>query len=101
MLYEQNHMPRVKMLGIWEDITKAKNMLVYNNENLMYNYTINATESFKFYLSWYELITICYAVVTTYDSEVNHLSLLNKHITSKIHGKFTKQNVKKYNLSKG
>ena len=86
-------------------------MLVYHTESLMYSYNNNAAELYNSILAKfvggkrinfskkgsYELR--CNAAVTSYNSGYNRLSLLNKHITSKSPGKFTKRYVKKCNLS--
>lgn len=76
----------------------------------MYNYNNNAAELYNSILAKfvggkrinfskkgsYELR--CNAAVTAYNSGINRLSLLNKHITLKSPGKFTKRYVKKYNI---
>lgn len=107
---EQNHVPDFKRLGIWEEIIRVRNTLIYHSESLMFSYNNNAAELYNSIVAKfvggkrinfskkgsYELR--CNAAVTAYNSGVNRLSLLNKHVTSKSPGKFTKGFIKKYEL---
>ncbi|KAL4101106.1 hypothetical protein QTP88_021126 [Uroleucon formosanum] len=93
---EKNYVENFKRLGIWEYITKIKNMLIYHTESLMYNYNNNTAESYNSILAKF---LRCNVTVTAYDSGMSRLSLFNKHITTKSPGSFTKRFVKKHESS--
>jgi len=109
---EQNHVLDLKRLGLWDDICRVRNVLVYHIESLMYNYNNNAAELYNSILAKfvggkrvnfclkgsYELR--CNAAVTAYNSGANRLSIFNKHVTTKSPGQFTKRYIKKYEISK-
>lgn len=36
-VHVENHVPDFKRMGLWDDICKVRNVLVYHAESLMYN----------------------------------------------------------------
>lgn len=93
---------------MWDDITKARNLITYYSETLLLNYNNNAAELYNSILTKftggkrvnfslkgsYQLR--CNAAVMAYNAGSNRLSLFNKHVTNKSPRKYTKMYIKKY-----
>ncbi|KAE9534064.1 hypothetical protein AGLY_008800 [Aphis glycines] len=104
---EDNLVDELKRFELWDDIIRARNLLTYHTESLMYNFNNNAAELYNSILAKfiggkrinfshkgsYELR--CNAAVTTYNEGANRLSSFNKQITDKSPGMYTKQYIKK------
>lgn len=105
---EENLVPALSSLGVWDDITKARNLMSYHAESLLLNHNNNAAELYNSILTKfiggkrvnfslkgsYQLR--CNAAVMAYNAGSNRLSLFNKHVTNKSPGKYTKMLIKKY-----
>jgi len=108
VLGEENIVPDLKIFGVWDDICRARNLLTYHTESLMYGYNNNSAELYNSILTKfvggkrvnfslkgsYQLR--CNAAVTAYNSGPNRLSLFNKHVTNKSPGRFTKMYIKRH-----
>ncbi|XP_022160289.1 uncharacterized protein LOC111026498 isoform X3 [Myzus persicae] len=104
---EDNLVDELKRFELWDDITRARNLLTYHTESLMYNFNNNAAELYNSILAKfiggkrvnfshkgsYELR--CNAAVTAYNEGANRLSSFNKQITDKSPGMYTKHYIKK------
>ncbi|XP_060846320.1 uncharacterized protein LOC132925982 [Rhopalosiphum padi] len=104
---EDNLVDELKRFELWDDIVRARNLLTYHTESLMYNFNNNAAELYNSILAKfiggkrinfshkgsYELR--CNAAVTAYNEGANRLSSFNKQITDKSPGMYTKQYIKK------
>ena len=104
-------MSNLKKFGVWDDICRARNLLTYHTESLMYGYNNNSAELYNSILTKfvggkrinfslkgsYQLR--CNAAVTAYNSGPNRLSLFNKQVTNKSPGQFTKTYIKRRQLT--
>jgi len=108
VLGEENIVPDLKIFGVWDDICRARNLLTYHAESLMYGYNNNSAELYNSILTKYvggkrvnfslkgSYQLRCSAAVTAYNSGPNRLSLFNKHVTNKSPGRFTKMYIKRH-----
>ncbi|CAI6371889.1 unnamed protein product [Macrosiphum euphorbiae] len=104
---ENNLVDELKQFELWDDITRARHLLTYHTESLMYNFNNNAAELYNSILAKFiggKLVNFshkgsyelrCNAAVTAYNEGANRLSLFNKQITDKSPGMYTKNNIKK------
>jgi len=51
MYMKKKYFPNFKRLGVWENITKIKNILINHTECLAYSYKNNVVESYNFMLA--------------------------------------------------
>lgn len=98
----------LKHFGIWDDICKARYLLTYHTESLLYGFNNNSAELYNSILTKfvggkhvnfslkgsYQLR--CNVAITAYNSGSNRLSLFNKHVTNKSPGKYTKMYIKRH-----
>ncbi|CAI6367305.1 unnamed protein product [Macrosiphum euphorbiae] len=106
-LGEENYVPDMKRVGLWDDIGSIRSALTYHTESLMFNLNNNAAENYNSILAKfvggkrvnlylrgsYELR--CNAAVTAYNVGANRLSLFHKQVAQKSPGLFTKRYIKK------
>ncbi|KAL4119849.1 hypothetical protein QTP88_012613 [Uroleucon formosanum] len=106
-LGEENYVPDMKRVGLWDDIGSIRSALTYHTESLMFNLNNNAAENYNSILAKfvggkrvnlclrgsYELR--CNAAVTAYNVRANRLSLFHKQVAQKSPGLFTKRYIKK------
>ncbi|KAL4118949.1 hypothetical protein QTP88_011827 [Uroleucon formosanum] len=104
---EENYVPDMKRVGLWDDIGSIRSALTYHTESLMFNLNNNAAENYNSILAKfvggkrvnlclrgsYELR--CNAAVTAYNVGANRLSLFHKQVAQKSPGLFTKRYIKK------
>jgi len=102
-LGEENYVPDMKRVGLWDDIGSIRSALTYHTESLMFNLNNNAAENYNSILAKfvggkrvnlclrgsYELR--CNAAVTAYNVGANRLSLFHKQVAQKSRGLFTKR----------
>jgi hypothetical protein len=96
---------------LWNEVARARNILTYHTESLIYGFNNNSAELYNSILTKFvgrkhvnfslkgSFQLRCNAAVTVYNLGPNHISLFNKHLTTKSPGKFTKMYIKKHTVT--
>ncbi|KAL4132332.1 hypothetical protein QTP88_009503 [Uroleucon formosanum] len=96
-LGEENYVPDMKRVGLWDDIGSIRSALTYHTESLMFNLNNNAAENYNSILAKFvggKRVNLCLRV-TAYNVGANRLSLFHKQVAQKSPGLFTKRYIKK------